>query len=362
MKEWRSPYNPFNSFKALVWREWFEGFAKGDFLPPITVDTDPSNACNFNCIWCNSRKYRKEQPKILTTEHLLKLANFYKAWGATSTCIAGGGEPMMATGFTAFLEECCRLGIETGIITNGSLMTEVKQQIIADTAKWIGFSMDAGTPETFAKVKGLGETGEDTFKKVIRNISGLAGKNPNLDISYKYLAHPLNVEDIAEAAWVAREIGCKRFHLRPVGLDNLPMITQNQGAFKENHIRTLEEQMEKAQELESETFEVYGIRHKFNPDLSRKVNFTKCWAAPLLTTFGADGNVHLCFDMRGNPDLILCTHEPEPENILKYWNTDYHRELLYRVDPKNCPRCTFGPYNEMVEQVFMKDGMCRFFP
>jgi len=27
-----------------------------------------------------------------------------------------------------------------------------------------------------------------------------------------------------------------------------------------------------------------------------------------------------------------------------------------------CPRCTFGPYNEIVEKVFIKDSMCRYFP
>jgi ssDNA-binding Zn-finger/Zn-ribbon topoisomerase 1 len=82
----------------------------------------------------------------------------------------------------------------------------------------------------------------------------------------------------------------------------------------------------------------------------------------MLPTFGADGNVHICFDMRGRKDLILCSHYPDPREILKVWNTEFHKNMVKNIKVKDCPRCTFGPYNEIAEEVFIKDKMTYRFP
>ena len=52
MQEWKDPYNPFNSMKVLIWPEHLKGIADQNFLPPVQVDTDPSNKCNYDCLWC----------------------------------------------------------------------------------------------------------------------------------------------------------------------------------------------------------------------------------------------------------------------------------------------------------------------
>ncbi len=127
-------------------------------------------------------------------------------------------------------------------------------------------------------------------------------------------------------------------------------------------LETINDQIEEAMKLEDDNFRFFGIRHKFTPTFERKVNFSRYWAAPLILTFGADGNCHLCFDIRGREDLILCSHDPDPHEVLKHWNTSRHKRILKEVNIQECPRCTFGPYNEVVEQVFIKDSMCRFFP
>ena len=54
MREWLNPWNPFNSAKVLLWRQHLEGCAKEDYLPPVTVDLDPSNRCNYDCKMCNA--------------------------------------------------------------------------------------------------------------------------------------------------------------------------------------------------------------------------------------------------------------------------------------------------------------------
>lgn len=364
MKEWSSPYNPFNSVKILLWRRHLEAIVNGNFLPPITTDTDPTNQCNFNCIWCNSKGFRKKFPGLIPPNHLLKLADFYKEWGVKSTCVAGGGEPLMNPGLNDFIERLKKNGVGSGVITNGSLMTEEHIKTIAECSRWCGFSMDAGTQEHYIKVKGINYL--DTFNKVIGNIRKLARFRDeiesNLEVTYKYLIHPLNYKSIYEGARLAKKIGVDTFHLRPVCWDNLYDQEHGIPINFEDHIDKIDEQILKARDLEDEKFKVYGVRHKFGEKFKRKVNFKKCLATPLLATFSADGNVHLCFDVRGKKEWLLCRHYPDPREILNVWGGEKHKKIIDSINPEKCPRCTFGPYNEIIEKVIIEDRMTIDFP
>jgi hypothetical protein len=229
----------------------------------------------------------------------------------------------------------------------------------------MGVSMDAGTQKTYNIIKGLRE-GSDMFQKVLENIQEVIRQvklsNSNCDVCYKYLLHPLNAREIYKAAVLAKQMGVRDFHLRPVGWDNVPKTAGKEAPDYTDLLVEIDDQIERALQLEDENFHFYGIRHKFTPNFQRKLDFGRCWAAPLILTFGADGNTHLCFDMRGREDLILCRHDPDPHEVLKHWNSPRHRQMVQDIDIEKCPRCTFGAYNKIVEEVFIKDSMCRFFP
>ena len=295
----------------------------------------------------------------------IQLADFYKAWGVRSTCIAGGGEPLLNPGLPAFLERLHEHGIEAGIITNGSLLTEPLNEVISRTCRWVGVSMDAGSSEVYNVVKGLETDG--MFARVVDNMNSLVDwckvSDNTCDVAYKYLLHPLNAYDIHDAARLAKQIGCKDFHMRPVGWDNLTVTAHQPDISFATLLGEVDYQSRNArQDFEDESFRFFGIKHKFNPNMTRKVNFSSCLAAPMILTFGADGNCHLCFNRRGDKELILCSHDPYPGEVLNHWGSKRHVEILEDIDVNKCPRCTFGPYNEIIEQVFIEDGMCRNFP
>ncbi len=361
MQEWKSQWNPFNSVKILMFREWLEACAKGDYLSPPMVDIDPSNRCNFKCGFCNAWDMIHRKSNDLPTEHLIKLADFLAEWGVKSTCVSGGGEPMMNKGFNQLLLRLHENGIAIGPISNGSLMTDEHIEVISKTCRWIGFSIDASTNETYMKIKGIDNP--KIFDIVLNNIKKLSTRiakdQSKCDIGFKFLLTPTNAHEIYNAALLAKNVGAKDFHVRPACWDNIA-LKNNKESFK-SCMDIVDAQMGYARELETPNFRVYGIRHKFNPDFTRKVNFKKCRAIPMLPTFGADGNVHTCFDMRGREDLIMCSHYPDPKAILKYWNSKEHKKQVDGIDPNTCPRCTFGVYNEVIEQVFMDDKMCRDF-
>lgn len=372
MKEWNDPINPFNSMKVLLWRKHLEACANGNYLTPVTVDIDPSNLCNYNCEFCNAYDMMNQNNvmKMIPESHLLSIADFLYDWGCyteegspKSACVAGGGEPLTNNGTMAFLERMKLREKETGLITNGSLLNDEKIDIVAKNCRWVGFSMDAATNKTYMKVKGI--SNEDIFFKVIENIKKLTckinGLDLNNDVAFKFLLYPENAHEILDAVILAKELGVKDFHLRPVGWINLTKTKDKEISFID-YEDIINRQLEEAAKLETPYFKVYGIRHKFNMDFSPKKNFYKCRAIPLLPTFGADGYLHCCFDMRGREDLKMCSHFPDPYQILKFWNSEEHHRIVDSINIYDCPRCTFTTYNEIIENVIIEDRMCRNFP
>jgi len=359
--EWSDQLNPFNSMKVLVWREQLEALAKGKILPPVTVDTDPTNKCNFNCPHCNAQKYRSEEEHTLSEKQLNNLVCIYSDFGVKSTCVSGGGEPTLNPHLATFIWDLNYHSIESGVITNGSVITEKQIDAILHCSRWCGISVDASNGDTFIKIKGI--KNKDIFGKVIKNIENMCKINSKLkgrmcDIAFKYLLFPENVSEIYDAVKLAKEIGCQHFHLRPACVDNIESNNKCETLDFTKHISLFDEQISKAMELEDGNFKVFGIRHKFGKNFKRKLNFSKCRATPLLATFGADGNCHLCFDMRGKKEFVMCKHE----EILKFWGSDKHKKMINSININECPRCTFGTYNEIIEKVFIKDSMCKNFP
>jgi MoaA/NifB/PqqE/SkfB family radical SAM enzyme len=363
MIDWRDKYNPFNSDKALLWREWFEGFAKREFLPPVTIYVDPSGMCTLGCIWCNSADYNNKNNNIIPKDHLFKIADFAAEWGVKSVHVFGGGEPLINPGLGAFLLRLKANGLQAGLITNGIFLDDRIIGIILETCRWVGISLDAGTNETFKKVKGTDNN--NLFPLVLGKIRYLCDRKSQLgaqcDVCAKYLMHPANVSDIYMAASLAKSLGVDDFQIRPAGWENVLNKDIQRFDF-DSLLESINEQMVQVQGLESETFHAYGVWHKFGANMARKRGYSKCWASPISLLFAVDGNCYICGDRRGQEEYALCRHYPDIKNVAKVWGTEKHKALLDSVRLEECPRCVLGPYHEIVEKVFIKDQMCRYFP
>ncbi len=352
--EWDSPYNPFNSSKVLLWRSHLEAIARGEFLPPVSADIDPSNYCNLDCSWCIQGKYRKSNENMVPRELLLKLAWFLGEWGVKGVCIGGGGEPLTNTAVPDLVRELALSGVEASLITNGTLLAEPVREALVENARFCGVSVDAGNAQDWVKEK---KAKPELFTRLITNMEELAklrdSRNSRLTIGYKMVVHPANYKGILQAAKLAKSIGANDFHARPAYLPDPTVFT---AAITE----AVKEQIIEARALQDDTFRVYGITHKFTPDWRKKLNFTKCLATPLTATFGANRKVHICCDRRGQKGMVLCSYD-NLEDVIAAWNGREHHELVDAIRISECPRCTFAPYNEIMEKVILRDSMYKNF-
>jgi MoaA/NifB/PqqE/SkfB family radical SAM enzyme len=347
-----------------------EEINKSTIVYDIETSTHNFIACGVKVHNCNANDiiHQDTEEKEMTEGHLINLSDFIASWrdkdgnGPKSACIAGGGEPLMNKNIASLLERMLKNNLESGLITNGSLLNDELIKIIAHTCRWVGFSMDASKSETYNKIKGISG---DLFFKVQENIRKLnkyiQENSLQCETTYKFLIHPNNISEIYDATAIAKDLGCSCIHARPVGWLNLSKIKDKEPlTYNTQEIST---HIERALSLEDEHFKVYGISHKFTQEkVEPKKNFSRCWAIPILPTFSADGWVYTCFDMRGRKDLRLCRHYPNLEEVAKFWGSEKHVQIIRSIDIKKCPRCTFTIYNELIEKVIIDDKMCRYFP
>ena len=340
--EWQNPYNPFNSAKLFAHVDTWRPLAKGEAPPPVLVTIDPANACNLKCSYCNAAKVTGLGTKIPESLNV-PLAEFLHKWGVRAVCVAGGGEPLLNPGIIAPL---CEAGIRVGVVTNG-LLIEGRRQSLRQ-CDWVGVSVDAATPQTYLDLKKV-----NAFDCVIENIRRCSAdilgdsKSRGHGVFFKYLIVPGNEREIADAARLARDLGCRGFHARPAGMPGTNAAVAG-------------EQCAEAQELGTEDFSVYTVTHKVGADMGKHNDFEQCWGMFLtciITPHPEGFNVDLCCDRRGDKSMRLAEGLTNPEQILDVWGSDKHWAIQGRVNPEKCPRCTYGPHAKIIENVIIKDHM-----
>jgi MoaA/NifB/PqqE/SkfB family radical SAM enzyme len=256
-------WNPFNSFKLLAQVYRWELIRRGEPIPqPALISIDPANACNLDCQWCNSEKILLERDNQLSATAMERIGDFLPQWqgcpewrkGVEAICI-GGGEPLMNAEVGALIRRSTRHGVETGIVSNGLLIHEFLDELLDCT--WVGVSVDAASGETYNRLKAGGKN-PDLFDRVLANIAALTDRarrgscrlgvnRSGYGVSYKYLLCRENLGEVYEAARLAKQLGCRNFHLRP-GATPWNKLAERKSPFSEEQLALFQEQIERARE------------------------------------------------------------------------------------------------------------------
>ncbi len=355
-KEWTDEYNPFNSWKSLAHAECMRAIIDEDFLAPVTVNLDLMDGCNYRCprcIWGKAKGKGKMSP--VPTEKVMKVPRFLKKWGVKGVFLAGGvGDPSLHPDLHKILKEIHHQSLDAGLVTNGYMLKGRKMRAAAHYCKFVGFSVDAGTPEAYAKVHGVSDEHFGVVVENTRELSRYKEENGlDVQIAYKFLIFPESCHTIYEAAQIARDAGVNHLQIRPA---ELPVEET-----RRIDVDSVNEQIEKARGLETKVFQVFGVRHKFNPDLTKKTR-ERCYATPLTSTWLANGDVILCADSRDMDDNVLCNYLEEGlPAVREAWGGKKHRDLIAHLNSRldKCKRCAYSGYNEIIERVIADDGMDR---
>jgi len=350
--EWsnRNKFNPLNSLKGLAYYDnfkkilgWMDG--KNDLPPPIEASLDPTSACNNSCYYCSSNQYLNTHIKRWGRDYFEELFCHLAEWGVKGYCW-GGREATLNQRLAEATRMAHLCGLEGAIITNGVYLPEELLDALL-LCKWIGVSVDTTDPTIYKYVRGT-----DDCLKVWNNIRRIADKKTKTDLDVRALVLPETIDTLVATCYLARECGATRVHIRPADLSRNDLAIAQKMNFDMSKI---EEIFERCHELETEDFGVFTVTHKYDENFQVTHRFKRCLASPITVHVCTDKSLYLCVDHRMSERFKIGGFED--------WGSDKHRELIKSVVPdRDCSRCTYGTYNEIIEEAVIDDKMDINFP
>lgn len=181
----------------------FHGRLKAEF--PSQVIVDVTEVCNLACIHCPHPEFKKSEhydARYLESELSAKLVDEVASHGVGHTQYiryTSEGEPLVhPKGYDMIDYAVRKSGVFVTLTTNGTIMNEKRTQKLLDSGiHMIDISIDAFTPETYAKVRVNGDL-KITQRNVLRLISWIKQSKSATKVVLSFIEQPLNKHEAAE--------------------------------------------------------------------------------------------------------------------------------------------------------------------
>jgi cyclic pyranopterin phosphate synthase len=323
----------FDPLRLLTQSGFVRRYLAGENPFPLSVEIDPSNACNHDCGFCIYHAlHQPGRNERLPRDLLLSLVDQVGELGSTSVLFVGGGEPMTNPNTVEALERASAVGLSCGLVTNGSLVDPEKGERLKRAATYVRFSLDAASPETHLKLHRRGD-----FPSIVRNFTHLARAAGPATVGTGYFICQENVQEIVSAARLVKEAGG----------DYIQFKTSSGTAFPaELHERVLLE-IEQALPLADARFDIHVAERIFENQTFQVRGYTRCHFQAMKTVINADGLVYLCAQKRTSPDgAIGSVYE---SSLAEIWCGERRRRVVESLQLADCPYCVHDRQNRILE-------------
>lgn len=329
--------NPFTAQKIHFHPERVaEWYRTGDSTP-VTMELDMTNRCTDHCPCCAGGRYKSTAS--LEAGKAFELINEIAAFGTRGLIFTGGGEPLCHTATPDAMAHAADTGLDVGLITNGVLFKPETWPKL-ERAKWIRVSLDAASPELYAKTHGT-----KNFKRVVENIRAMAkcraaSKLGGPTLGVGFLVGRESVAEMVECAKLCDELGVDYLQFRPYhhALKDAELGKMAVGVY--GH----------ACRYAGDRYNVVWSEHKFRHMAvgdALKRPYGKCYGQAFAGVIGADGTMWLCCHTRGIEKYAL--GNVYEQSISDIWYGDRRRDVIESIDFKDCPPlCRCDPFNRVL--------------
>jgi len=335
-----------DSHKMNYHPERVAGWHKGDNVYPLYIEIGTTSACNHRCIFC-ALEFTGYKGKFLETEMLLNALTDMAKNGVKSVMFGGEGEPTLHKDFALIVEHARKNGMDTAITTNGVPFTKQLVEKCLPHLSWIKFSIDAGTPETYAKIHG---TRPEDFEKLLQNIKDCAeirrNNNYNVKIGTQTLLIDENADETILLAKKVKEAGADYLVVKPYSQHPL---SSHKFDLDYNKYKSLQEPLK---ELNSESFKVI-FRLETMEKLNSRVPYEKCHGLPFFALIDAEGNIIPCNLFYGKEDYYY--GNLYKNTFSEIWKSEKRKQVLEKLHEEgtiNCrENCRLDPINRYLKNL-----------
>lgn len=353
--------------KALSHPDRLGGLKRGALVYPAHLHLILSDLCNLNCPGCAYRMdgyssnemfgvkaedgmVNNNPNRMIEYELARQILLDCKEMGTLGVEFTGGGEPTLHPRIRDLLDLAHSLGLHTALITNGLRMENlISQALFCD---WVRFSIDAATPETYAKVRPSvgklprGNRIDDVVMAMYElSIAAKAAKS-GVTIGAGFVVQKENFHEILEAVEMYRDWGAH--NVRISGL-----FTPSKDAYFDGWRK-------EAEALEAQAiakfdrpdmpggFRVFGRFAQKVADLQAPPDYDDCHYQRFTTYIGGDANLYRCCVTAYNKIGQLGSVR-EAGGLKALWDSPELQVKLRSFSARSCGTCQFNDRNRAIE-------------
>ena len=303
---------------------------------PISVEIHPTNRCNFSCKWCEPNLFgRIDKNQEMSRERLLSLVDELKMCDVRGVLISGGGEPLLHSNITEFIDKCFDVGISIGIFTNGSLISDKNIPSLLK-CDFVRISFDAGWEKHYNELHGCLK-----FKNVIKNLKNLIKiRNENalffkttIGTSYVISNENCSTSEIEDYISLMNLIGVDYAQLRQVRGKNL--VSQEQLKLIKEHIFS--------RYRKSKTKIIYNPHYNTAYDMPERT-YDNCHMTNFQVVIAPNGDMYPCYGFIHRQDKCM-------GNIKNNFCNEWKKRNININCKRDCVECRFHLQNKMLNDL-----------
>lgn len=315
---------------------------------PVHLQLGTVNYCNHDCTFCYAARSMfdaKGSPRMrIDVERLLEVVEEMRGLGLRAVTIVGSGEPTLHPRIDEIITGLNRIGLDVGMYTNGSCVTDRTLRAMADHMTFVRFSLTGATRKVHDLVHANGD-----FARVITNIERLVaarqGRFPTL--GSQFILASYSAEEVVEGARLAKSLGLDYYEIKPAYVaPDKPDQLENTLSLSQ-----AEALMAEAKRYEDENFKVYAKGDQMHGVLASVDDrpYDDCPGQKTNAVLEAELDLYICSNHK-TPDF--CFGNVCEQSFKEVWHGQRRRDILRRLNVHQCePHCRMDPLNKIVHEV-----------
>ena len=345
-------FNP--QSKVLYHLDTVLEYFDGKNVDPITMEIDPSNACNHSCPFCISghihlKKFKGTEffnRQMMDEETLLNLVQDLSKTKIKSIAFTGGGEPTMNPALKeAIIYLKKNSNIQIGMYSNGSMMQRFDLfETIVESLEWIRVSIDAGNKKSYDDLRVTNST--NNFDVVLSNIKKLIQKKKelksNIIIGVGFVVTQDNYKEVIDFANLFKDIDIDYCQFKPEIIQierNGTQDNKKQQISSEFWAYKIIDLLNEASQILGKKFEsnAYKIEDLIIDQENYGRGYKECIGSQFQPCIGADGHVYVCTNHRGHKKYSY--GNLYEESFEKIWGNIKRRKKIMNIINKKEKFC-----------------------
>ena len=338
--------------KILYFPGYLDRLVKSQEAYPVHLQLGTVNYCNHDCTFCYAARSMFDAQEVprerIDVERLMEVTEELQGLGLRAVTIVGSGEPTLHPRISDIITGLGELGLDVGMYTNGSCITDKTADAIAEHMTFVRFSFTGATRRIHEVVHANGD-----FDRVVSNIKKIVasrrGKFPTLGTQFVLASY--SADDVVEGARLAKSLGLDYYEIKPAYTapgkpDQLPNTLS---------IEDARELMCEAKALEGDGFEIYAKFEQMEGVFAGgdDRSYDDCPGHKTNAVLEADFEIYICSNQKTKAFSFGNVRNRSFKDV---WHGDRRRQVLADLNVHQCePHCRMDPVNKIVQEIRIGD-------